>query len=321
MKKNILLAIACCYALQNFAQIPSQMGLVGDYPFSGNAKDMSMSKNDGMVYGATLTKDRFGKENSAYYFDGMSYIIFPAKNIENNYYSISAWIKIKELPTESQSAAGILDIGNDGGDQFLYVASKFGFSMINYVKNNSPMNYSIGTLPKIETWYHLTVTRDDKYLIFYINGELKGLMTVQGFLPSYSTNPVGTIGGRLNGNKQFFNGTIDDVKIYSRALAETEVISLHNAEVITSNEDAEANTGIAVLQNNLEKNKFKIETEQNFSGEVMITNLQGQTIFETKILNLLGSQNVEISAAYKGLCILSVTNSFGQSLKKKFILE
>ncbi len=321
MKKITLLAIGLFCTAEIFAQVPSQMGLVGDYPFNNNANDISLSKNDGMVYGAKLTKDRFGKENSAYYFDGMSYITFPAKNIENDYYSISAWVKLNSVPSERESAAGILDIGNDGGDQFLYVAYQFGFSMINYVKNNPPMNYSIGTLPKIDTWYHLTVTRSDKYLMFYVDGEKKGMMTVQGFSPSYSTNPVGTIGGRLNGSKQFFKGVIDDVKIYSRALPEAEVVALYRYEVITGISDMENNNSVRILQNNLEKNKFQIESEQTFSGDVMITSLQGQMIFKTKILNLKGSQNIEMYTSYQGMCVISLTNDLGQSIKRKFIIE
>ena len=44
--------------------------LVAHYTFSGDASDQSSYGNDGTVRGATLTKDRFGNENSAYYFDG-----------------------------------------------------------------------------------------------------------------------------------------------------------------------------------------------------------------------------------------------------------
>jgi len=45
-------------------------GLVGFWPFTGNAVDSVKGLNNGTVYGATLTKDRFGNSNSAYAFDG-----------------------------------------------------------------------------------------------------------------------------------------------------------------------------------------------------------------------------------------------------------
>ena len=46
-----------------FAQIPSA-GLVGSWPFNGNANDESVNNNNGVVFGATLTTDRFGNPNS-----------------------------------------------------------------------------------------------------------------------------------------------------------------------------------------------------------------------------------------------------------------
>ena len=45
-------------------------GLAAHYTFNGDAKDISGNGNNGTVYGAKLTSDRFGNENSAYLFDG-----------------------------------------------------------------------------------------------------------------------------------------------------------------------------------------------------------------------------------------------------------
>jgi hypothetical protein len=58
------------------SSLPSnlQTGLVGYWPFCGNANDMSGNGNNGTVNGATLTKDRFGNINSAYDFNGSSWI-------------------------------------------------------------------------------------------------------------------------------------------------------------------------------------------------------------------------------------------------------
>src|ERR1700756_5208499 len=47
-----------------------KMGLIAYWPFSGSAADSSGNSNNGTVYGATLTTDRNGNANSAYYFDG-----------------------------------------------------------------------------------------------------------------------------------------------------------------------------------------------------------------------------------------------------------
>ena len=59
------------------AQVPSYVdtnGLVGWWPFDGNANDISGNGNNGLVYGSTLTTDRNLNTNSAYSFNGSSYI-------------------------------------------------------------------------------------------------------------------------------------------------------------------------------------------------------------------------------------------------------
>jgi len=83
--KKLSLALLMLLGFTNVvnAQIPSYVpadGLVGYWPFSGNANDLSPNTNNGTVNGATLTTDRFGNADSAYNFDGTSNFI----SIEDN---------------------------------------------------------------------------------------------------------------------------------------------------------------------------------------------------------------------------------------------
>ncbi len=72
--KLLLLVIGIVLSAQTLmAQVPSYVpsnGLVGYWPFNGNANDESGIGNNGTINGATLTSDRFGNSNSAYYFNG-----------------------------------------------------------------------------------------------------------------------------------------------------------------------------------------------------------------------------------------------------------
>ncbi|MBL0146272.1 MAG: hypothetical protein IPP48_11375 [Chitinophagaceae bacterium] len=61
----------------SFAQVNINAGLISYHPFSGNANDISGNNIHGTVTGATLTTDRNGAPNSAYYFNGFSYIQLP----------------------------------------------------------------------------------------------------------------------------------------------------------------------------------------------------------------------------------------------------
>ena len=60
------------YAQQNIPSYVPSSGLVGWWPFTGNAIDSSGNGNNGTVNGATLTSDRFGNASKAYSFNGIS---------------------------------------------------------------------------------------------------------------------------------------------------------------------------------------------------------------------------------------------------------
>jgi hypothetical protein len=80
------------------ANIPTT-GLVGYWPFCGNANDESGNANNGTVNGATLTTDRFGNSNSAYNFDGVSNNIEILHPVLSEYpcdgdWTISFWFKL-----------------------------------------------------------------------------------------------------------------------------------------------------------------------------------------------------------------------------------
>ena len=93
--KFIFTLILLTVGLLAQAQIPSYVptnGLVGWWPFNGNANDESGNGNHGTVNGATLAADRFGNAGKAYSFSPNQYI--EVNNLHQNnifQYSISAW--------------------------------------------------------------------------------------------------------------------------------------------------------------------------------------------------------------------------------------
>ena len=79
----------------------SQSGLVAFYPFNGNPNDESGNGNHGVEQGGiSLTADRFGIENSAYYFDGDDdYLLITNWIHLENTVSFSFWLKPSEIET------------------------------------------------------------------------------------------------------------------------------------------------------------------------------------------------------------------------------
>jgi murein DD-endopeptidase MepM/ murein hydrolase activator NlpD len=88
--------------IANNSVISSGVGLVAYYPFNGNANDDSGNGNNGTVYGATLTTDRFGYANSAYSFDGIDDYVTVEETIDFKLttWSITGWVKVNNFPNQ-----------------------------------------------------------------------------------------------------------------------------------------------------------------------------------------------------------------------------
>ena len=102
MKTKLLLAVAFCFCLISNTQaqtLPAYLpadGLVGWWPFNGNANDESGNGNDGIPTNITYGNDRFGNPNSTLEILGQSNRIVTIQNptnINSNKKTFSAWIK------------------------------------------------------------------------------------------------------------------------------------------------------------------------------------------------------------------------------------
>ena len=184
---------------------------VAYYPFSGGANDASGNGHDGIVIGPTLTTDRFSNPNSAYSFDGES------------------WIEVgpPEFTTEVTFAAWARYTGNGG-----FVLNKGAFLI--------PESYSISVHPSGNPqvrvhvagteyivlsdeaippgiWSHLMgVYSGATGLTLYVNGEDKGHIAVSGTLDQ--NNELLTFGADLGNPGSFWEGDIDEVRLYDYAI-------------------------------------------------------------------------------------------------------
>jgi hypothetical protein len=200
-------------------------GLIAYYPFTGNANDSSGNSNNGTVHGATLTADRFGNDSSSYSFNGTNnYIDLGFKSVFQftNEITISAWIKFNSNGL-SQT------IASHGDNAYhLYIQNPSTKNeYINWAKalvSNIGANYdTLKVLPNV--WYHIVaVNRINNDVKVYINGLLKKTKTFS-YAYSYSKN---LRIGSTDSENFFFNGIIDDVRIYNRALSDSEIQALYN---------------------------------------------------------------------------------------------
>jgi hypothetical protein len=226
--KSFLVLLGCVWLA--FAQIPTN-GLVAYYPFNGNANDASGNGNNGSVTGVTLTKDRFSNSNSAYSFNGKNNHITVADNssLSPNALSISFWVNATQFcPTGSTLCDLISKDINPKSRQWtsqLLQNGKIRTATFTTTENTFDSDISI----TLNTWYHIVRVWDGTTCSIYINNVLHGSMAMTGNMRTGSA-PV-EIGGS---NSQYFQGKLDDIRIYNRALTSSEIAALYNENSLSS---------------------------------------------------------------------------------------
>lgn len=106
--------------------------LVAYYPFNENADDLSGHGHHGVINGGvSLTTDRFGNSNSAYYFNGNDGYIQTANSASMNYptgYSLSIWVKFNQVQTGNIVTKH--NFGINGGFAFAIANQNFVFILL-----------------------------------------------------------------------------------------------------------------------------------------------------------------------------------------------
>jgi uncharacterized protein (TIGR02145 family) len=229
-----------------------QNGLVGYWPFNGNANDASGNNNNGTVNGATLTTDRYGNANSNYTFGQGKFIrtnsIIP--NCKNNF-SFSTWVNPSSLitvPSENTlvSAPNQCVIHPTHGSCFgpestnsgagLYVGTN-GIVVIehSHVYVRTALVYG----GSITDWNLITVVYENKVPKLYINGQyiktgiadVRDVHASSGFdnttFANYSNSGFGASFNGPTNQGIFFDGQIDDISIWNRTLSTSEIAQLY----------------------------------------------------------------------------------------------
>ena len=285
--------------------------IVAEYPFNGNANDVSGNNYNGTVYGPVLDANRFNVPNTAYLFDATDDYIEVADPPNGDLdisassdFSISVWIK-------SLGPSGIeQNIVNKkrmvGGNFFEgYRLVLFGDSGVRWqLQDVNGFNPQIEGSSKVmdNLWHHVVAIRDgaNSLMKLYVDG--------QEDATPITDNTTGTLDcadplwiGKVGFYNEFFNGAIDDVKFFDCVLDPAEVDSIYNYTPVGIKEKA-LNTTIDIYPN---------PTTGQFTVQGAIGTIEVHDLFGRLVLTATEPQ-LDMSAFPKGVYIVRA----GQAVRK-----
>jgi hypothetical protein len=208
-------------------------GLVAYYPFNGNAIDESGNGNNGATFNVNNTTNRFGTPNSSFYFSSVncSPRIEATVNTSSITTAITISIWVKKVGNGC-SAPRILDfatfpISGPGSLQW-----GFGYNNLWTLEHQSSIGTSTTSFKTYPTgpdnWTHLVYTNDGNICKFYQNGQLIDISISDYGLPILARKL--TIGRMNHPNYDAFNGNLDDVGVWNRALSIDEIKFLYESD-------------------------------------------------------------------------------------------
>jgi hypothetical protein len=211
-------------------------GLVSWWPGDDNAIDIQSSNHGALQNGTTFAP---GKVGQAFSFDGVNDIvrISSVAGIEVQQFTIDAWV-FAESPGFRNDVLGGIIVSKDIGDTSIPPFVSWGLvGPGNTNKYHVDIGFTDGSLQFLpstnsfpfNTFNHVAATWDGSTLKLYVNGQLEGTLHLGPKTVSYSGEAL-TIGDHnILPAQRAFDGLIDEVEFYNRALSGSEIQAIYNA--------------------------------------------------------------------------------------------
>lgn len=280
------------------------------YKFDGDAKDSSPFKNDAkLVTGSVKYVDglngKAAQFTKAAYFEAMD----SASLDFDEGFSATAWVKVAKEETEMalfyKTGVSTSDESNDMAYSFYVYHNYFNlhYAPFGLQLSNSYNEYSFEDSQK-NKWVHYAVTFNTKEIRWYINGKMthkEEIAEVNGNEISHST------GGLMIGSdgEEFFNGAVDELKLYNYALTPEEVKS--NCRHIDSLSISEDNQNKLSGLNGKDTVALKVTRSYIDSGKS--TELNSGVTYKTSNKKVFTVSNTgKITAVNKGTANLKISH-------------
>ena len=281
-----------------FSQVPNFVptnGLVGWWPFSGNANDVSGNGNNGIINGPTLTTDRFGVTDKAYNFitasDNIS-VNNATPPFNNTQISVSLWIKFPlqyNYSTISLLKNGVtytngFNLTIDQNDS-VYGTNNY---LVSFIVGSGTIVSFTSNQTELGNWANIVSSYDGSNIKIYLNGILKA---TQIFNQSMNISNNNIIIGIWDNQALpvIKNRQIDDIGIWNRALTQTEITALYTG--VLSSETFTKESSFQLYPN--PANDYMQFKSTEMVEKISIYKALGQLVQENKTHSMEGAIAIE----------------------------
>lgn len=300
MKKlNHIFALAAMTVMLTQAHAENWLtnGLVAYYPFNGDANDASGNGKHGTAAGNYFFSTNglpFSGAiniigNFAEGYLGGGHVALPSfRGIISDTFTLSIWAKDEQFPVLSTEAYMVLGTEGSGG---YWVRIEVGGGTddavtpkrIQFVVAGGPNNIGVTltttNLPAsfFQNWKHIVLVKDANGISGYLNGSLVSSTNVSFTLDPQSYNAIGRHWwGNGSSSSARLTATLDDARIYNRALSSSEVAQLYGIQTSAQVEVARAvfirSSNLLVGTNYQVQVSGDLNTWTNYGGIFTATN-------------------------------------------------
>ena len=202
-------------------------GLVLYYPFDGNVNDASGNGNNGTLVGnPVFVQNEQGQNNSALQFNGQGqYVSFPDSVFGPDISAFTFYARVSVNPSLNPDAV-IIQKGSQNGEAQLVLRNGMFEFQVNLEGAGWQPTFSS---PITSGYYDIAATyMQGNQIALYVNGQLEDTLSVPLLNLHASWGFYSAIAAYVHsaGSFEYLTGTVDEVRIYDRALTPSEIQAL-----------------------------------------------------------------------------------------------
>lgn len=293
-------------------------GLVAHYRFDGNANDATPYNNHGAIGGDPTFETNPNTGSLAIVFDGDADSVLAPNAVQliSDFATIGFWIRV-DGQNLADAEAYIMDFG--------HWDERWKISLPQHLKpvwtTNSKnaqfdefihdMDSGDGNELVIGFWFYVTMVHDGVDDIIYIDGVEVNRQPAPGTL-NPTDNPLGMGNNPVDGG-QYFEGALDEVKIYNRALSSAEVAQLFEQGFVNVRDLDAVHKYVEVIYPNPTKDEVTVKHGFGVTQDLVIR------IFD-QAGRQVGSFPIQANQMDSGVINMNVSNLTGGVYTLNFVL-